>query len=308
MKVAIMGSGGIGAYTGGRLAAAGMDVAFIARGAQLAALRDTGLTIKSPRGDVHLPRVSATSDPAEVGIADLVIFSVKLWDTEAAAEAMRPMVGPDTLVVTFQNGIDSADTLSKYVGRQQVVRGAYYISAHVASPGVIEDTGMENRMMVDGLDGDARIASFKASCEAATGLVCEIARPEIDFIWQKFVGLSAFSGSTALLRKPIGAVCGNPVTRSFLRDLVTETATVASAKGVRLPPTIAETVFGNLTRLAPGAFASMAVDVMHGRRLELAWLSGRIHKLGEELGIATPAHTAVYRGLILHEMGTTQQS
>ena len=132
MKVAIMGAGGIGAYTGGRLAAAGGDVTFIARGAQLAALREAGLIIRSPRGDAHLARVLATSDPADVGIADLVIFSVKLWDTEAAAEAMLPMVGPKTLVVTFQNGIDSADILSKYVGREQVVRGAYYISAHVA--------------------------------------------------------------------------------------------------------------------------------------------------------------------------------
>jgi 2-dehydropantoate 2-reductase len=298
-----MGSGGIGAYTGGRLAAAGADVAFIARGAQLAAFRETGLTIRSPRGDAHLPRVSATSDPADVGIADIVIFSVKLWDTETAAEAMLPMVGPSTLVVTFQNGIDSADILSKYVGREQVVRGAYYISAHVASPGVVEDTGMENRMMIDGLGGDDRLVAFKASCDAATGLVCEFARPEIDFIWQKFVGLTAFSGSTALLRKPIGAVCGNPVTRGFLEDLVTETAAIAFARGVRLPATIAETVFGNLTRLAPGAYASMAMDVMHGRRLELSWLSGRVHKLGEDLGIATPAHTAVYRGLILHETG-----
>jgi 2-dehydropantoate 2-reductase len=303
MKVAIMGSGGIGAYTGGRLAAAGADVAFIARGAQLAAFRETGLTIRSPRGDAHLPRVSATSDPADVGIADIVIFSVKLWDTETAAEAMLPMVGPSTLVVTFQNGIDSADILSKYVGREQVVRGAYYISAHVASPGVVEDTGMENRMMIDGLGGDDRLVAFKAFCDAATGLVCEFARPEIDFIWQKFVGLTAFSGSTALLRKPIGAVCGNPVTRGFLEDLVTETAAIAFARGVRLPATIAETVFGNLTRLAPGAYASMAMDVMHGRRLELSWLSGRVHKLGEDLGIATPAHTAVYRGLILHETG-----
>lgn len=303
MKVAVMGAGGIGAYTGGRLAAAGGDVTFIARGAQLAALRETGLTIRSPRGDAHLARVSATSDATDVGIADLVIFSVKLWDTEAAAEAMLPIVGPKTLVVTFQNGIDSADNLSKYVGREQVVRGAYYISAHLASPGIIEDTGTENRMMIDGLEGDDRLTSFKASCDAAVGLVCEIASPEIDFIWGKFVGLTAFSGSTALLRKPIGAIYGHPVTRSFLRDLVTETAAVAFAKGARLPATIAETVFGQLARLAPGAYASMAVDLMHGRRLELAWISGRVHKLGEELGMATPAHTAVYRGLVLHEMG-----
>lgn len=303
MKVAVMGAGGIGAYTGGRLAAAGEDVAFIARGAQLAALREKGLIIHSPRGDVHLARPVATSDPAEVGPVDLVIFTVKLWDTDEAARAIRPMVGPDTLVVTFQNGVDSADMLAKHVPREQVVRGAYYISAHLATPGVVEDTGMENRMMIDGLDGDGRVAAFKLACEAATGLVCEIARPEVDFIWGKFIGLTAFSGATALLRKPIGAVCGHPVTREFLHDLVAETASVAFAKGARLPATIAETAFGNLTRLAPGAYASMAVDLMNGRRLELPWLSGRVHRLGEALGIATPAHTAVYRGLVLHEMG-----
>jgi len=298
-----MGAGGIGAYTGGRLASAGEDVVFIARGAQLAALRERGLTIQSPRGDVNIPHAFATSDPADVGVVDLVIFTVKLWDTEEAAGAMLPMVGPKTLVVTFQNGIDSADMLSRYIHREQVVRGAYYISAHLASPGVVEDTGAENRMVIDGLQEDERLLLFKASCNAAIGLGCEIASPELDFIWQKFVGLTAFSGSTALLRKPIGVVCGHPITRSFLHDLVTETAALAVAKGVGLPATIAETVFVNLTKLAPGAYASMAVDLMQSRRLELPWLSGRVHQLGEELGIPTPAHTAVYRGLVLHEMG-----
>jgi 2-dehydropantoate 2-reductase len=303
MKVAIMGAGGIGAYTGARLAAAGIDVAFIARGAQLAALRETGLTIRSPKGDMHLKRPFATSNPAEVGPVDFIVFTVKLWDTETAAEAMLPMVGPDTLVLTFQNGIDSANLIARHVDARHVVRGAYLISAHVAAPGLVEDTGTDNLMTIEGLGGDERLAAYKAACEAATGLVCQIAPPGLDFIWQKFIGLTAFSGSTALLRKPIGAVCGHPVTLEFLRDLVTETATVALASGAMLPANIAEGVFDHLTRLAPGSYASMAVDLMHGRRLELPWLSGRVHQLGAELGIPTPAHTAVYRGLVLHEMG-----
>ncbi|RYE08187.1 MAG: 2-dehydropantoate 2-reductase [Hyphomicrobiales bacterium] len=303
MKIAIMGAGGIGAYTGGRLAAAGQEVAFIARGAHLAALRETGLTIRSGRGDVHLPHVTATADPASIGVVDLVIFSVKLWDTESAAQAMRPMIGPQTLVVTFQNGIDSADLLARYMPREQVVRGAYYISAHVARPGVIDDAGVENRMLIEGLGGDARIAAFKAACEAATGLVCEIADPAVDFIWRKFVGLTAFSGVTALLRKPIGEVWAHPLTRGLLKDLVTETATIALARGVHLPPDVAEVAFGQLGKIAPGAYASMAVDLLQGRRLELPWLSGRVHALGAELGIPTPAHTSVYRGLVLYEGG-----
>ncbi len=251
----------------------------------------------------ELESVTATSDPAEAGVADLIVFGVKLWDSETAAAAMLPMIGPKTLVVTFQNGIDSADILARFLPREQIVRGAYYISAHIAAPGIVADTGAEARMVLDGRDGDARVLAFQAACAAATGLTCAIADPQLDFIWQKFVVLTAFSGSTALLRKPLGAVYGHPVTRAFLRDLVDESAAVAFARGAQLPANIADVVFERLTTWAPEAYASMAVDLMHGRRLELPWLSGRLHQLGLELGIPTPAHTAVYRGLVLYEMG-----
>lgn len=140
-------------------------------------------------------------------------------------------------------------------------------------------------------------------CDRAVGLVCELANPKVDFVWQKFIVLTAFSGATALIRKPLGAVYGHPVARDFLHDLIAEAAKVAFAKGARLPPGVVEAVFARLTSWAPDASASMAVDLMHGRRLELPWLSGRVHALGQELGIETPAHTVVYRALVLHEMG-----
>jgi 2-dehydropantoate 2-reductase len=303
MKIAVMGAGGIGAYTGGRLVASGTDVGFVARGAQLDALRQKGLTIISPRGDALIERVAASDDPQKIGVSDVVIFTVKLWDTESAAEAMKPMVGPDTLVLTFQNGVDSVELISRHVPRDQVVAGTYVISAHLASPGVVEDTGAANKMVVDGINGDPRIAAFKALCDASVGLECEIADPETDHVWEKFIVLTAFSGSTALLRKPIGEVVGHPVTRQFMRELLQETTAVALAKGVRLSPNIAERLFEGLSNWSPSAFASMAVDLMLRRRLELDWLSGRVHHLGQELGIPTPAHTAVYRGLVLHQHG-----
>lgn len=299
-----MGSGGIGAYTGGRLAAAGVDVGFVARGAQLAALREKGLTILSPRGDVRLGPVRASDNPADIGVADVIVFSVKLWDTDTAAQMMKPMVGPDTLVMTFQNGVDSAEMIARHVPRKHVIHGNYFISAHLAAPGVVDDTGPTNLMVVSSRDAGTRLAGFKEICDRAVGLIFEISDADEDLAWSKFVGLTAFAGSTALMRKPIGEIMSHPETRQFVRDLLDEAAAVAFAKGIRLPPDAADRRFSLLAQWAPNASSSMAVDLMHGRRLELPWLSGRVHQLGIELGIPTPAHTAVLRGLVLHEMGS----
>jgi len=246
--------------------------------------------------------------PAEVGEVDIVIFCVKLWDTEQAGRALAPLLGPQTLVLTFQNGVDTADILSLHIDRERIVPGCYYISAHIASPGVIEDFGAEARMVLDGLNNDPRLLAFKDACDQATGLTCQLTDGSVDHLWQKFIVLTAFSGATALLRKPLGAVVDHPETRAFLRDLVDEAAAVAFAGGKRLPPNVADTVFDKLSTWSKDAFASMAVDLMQGRPLELRWLSGKVHQLGIELNIPTPAHTAVYRGLVLYEFGQDQRA
>ncbi len=303
MKFGIMGSGGTGAYTGARLQAAGHDVAFIARRDNLAAMQSTGLTVLSPAGDTILPVVRATDDPRTVGPVDIVLFSVKLWDTVPAAILMRPMVGPDTLVVTVQNGIDSADMIGERIARNQVARGAYYISAHLEQPGLVRHAGGLHRITVESLGGDERLQRFAEACNATPGLDCELVDDGDALLWSKFILLSAFSGATALMRAPLGAIRDNPEAEPFLRQLIDEAQAVAVATGRPGLGTLGEDARARLYKHAANARASMAEDLLHNRRLELRWLSGRVHSLGLELGVPTPAHTAVFRALVLYEHG-----
>ena len=303
MKIAIVGAGGIGGYVGGRLAAAGVDVAFVARGAQLAAFRERGLTIRSQRGDAHLSRVRATDKSEEIGPVDLVVFAVKLWDTEQAAAQLGPLLAENTLVLTLQNGIDSLEMLGRVIPKEQVVPGAMYISSHISEPGVIVAPGGDHRIVMDGRGGDRRVVAFKAACESATALECQTSDDVASVIWQKFMVLVAFSGATALMRRPLGEIRGTAETKAFLMQLIDEVWQVAVAAGHRLPEGARETCYAVLERHPAEAWSSMAEDLRHGRRLELRWLSGRVHDLEIQFGILTPANSAVFCGLLLHEMG-----
>ena len=305
MKIGIMGSGGTGAYTGARLQAAGHEVAFIARGANLMAMQQRGLAVLSPQGDTVLAQVRATDNPADIGPVDIVLFSVKLWDTASAAILMQQMVGPETIVITVQNGIDSADLIGAHIRRAQVARGAYFISAHLEQPGLVRHAGGLHRIEVESLSGNALLGRFAAACNAAPGLDCRLVEDGGALLWSKFILLSAFSGVTALLRAPLGVIRDNPETEPLLRQLLDEAQAVATASGQR--PDVGAEGARLLYQHSAGAMASMAEDLLHGRRLELRWLSGRVHSLGLELGVPTPAHTAVFRALVLYENGPPVQ-
>lgn len=301
MRIAIMGAGGLGSYIGAQLAAAGADVGFIARGPHLAAMQADGLSLESPNGNLHLHPVRASSDPAEIGPADIVVFAVKLWDTEAAAAALAPLLCPDTLVVTVQNGIDSTTMLSRHLPAEQVVAGGAYVSVHMLRPGVIGMTGT-CRIIMDAKRGDPRLAAL-ASLGSAPALDWQLADNADSVLWQKFVTLAAFSGATALTRMPLGAVRNNPETRAILDGLTDENLAVARAAGHPLSEEQEAAARHVLNTHPDNAMASMAVDLMHGRRLELPWLSGRVHQLGLEFGVPTPTSTLVYRALVLHANG-----
>ncbi len=303
MKIAILGAGGVGAYVGARLQAAGEDVAFIARGAHLAALRESGLQLRAPAGDLHLPVVRATDDAAQIGVVDLVVFAVKLWDTQTAAAGMGPLLGPDTRVLTLQNGIDSATLIARQEPRARVVPGAIYLSAYIDRPGVIVSPGGFHRIVADASDGDPVVAAFCAACARAHGIDATASPTGVRAIWEKFVALSAVSGATALLRATTGPILGNPETRAFLQQLLDEGVAVAGAAGHALPQGFADASLAGIAAMPPNFRSSMAEDLDRGRRLELPWLSGRMHGLGREHQVPTPAHTAVYRGLLLHAQG-----
>jgi 2-dehydropantoate 2-reductase len=297
MKIAVMGTGGIGGYVGGRLAAAGEDVHFIARGAHLEALKARGLRIESPLGDAVLADVHATDDPAEIGPVDLVLFAVKLTDTDAAAARLAPLVTPRTRIVTLQNGIDSAAMIARHVPRDQIAAGIIHISVRIKQPGIIAHPGGMHRMTIDAMDGDTVMAAFFTACDRAVGIEAIATDEPERTVWRKFIALVAVSGVTAITRLPIGATYANADTLAFMRQLLDENIAVANASGQDFGPDDAEEIV-QLFASQPGDMkSSMLIDLENGKPLELPWLSGRVYQLGKELSVATPANAAVWAAL-----------
>jgi 2-dehydropantoate 2-reductase len=297
-----MGSGGIGGYLGARLLTAGEDVAFIARGAHLAAMRNHGLQVESPFGDARLPTVMATDDPSGIGPVDLVLFTVKLYDSEPAAASLAPLIGPSSRVVTLQNGIDSIEMLSRFVSPEQVVGGAIYLAAFISKPGVISNPGGSQRLFVGGA-GDAVVEALKKACDRAVGIECETVSEIWPALWAKFVTLCAFSGATALTRSGIGPILADRQSRALVQQLRDEGMAVAASSGYAMSEGFADKAMALWESLAPETRSSMASDLANGKRLELEWLSGRMHTLGQRHGAPTPGHTAVYRALHLYAHG-----
>ena len=296
-----MGSGGVGGYLGGRLAASGADVTFIARGAHLAAIRDHGLRIESAQGDVLIRPAQTSGEPSAVGPVDLVIFAVKLYDTEAGAEACRPLVGPATGVVTFQNGVDSPGVLARFLGEEHVVGGVAQIASVVAAPGVIRHTGTMARFAFGELDGriSERVQALAAALGAAGVEHAVSAAIERD-IWAKMVFLATFAGLTALVRLPIGPLRTDPDLRALYRAGLAEAHAVARARGVELAEDFVAQALARTDQLPAAMKSSMLEDLERGRRLELPWLSGAIVRMGREQGVPTPVHDFIRAALKLH--------
>jgi 2-dehydropantoate 2-reductase len=302
VRIAIMGSGGIGGYIGAKLAQASEDVTFIARGSHLAAMQAQGLRVESPLGEIKLHQVSATDRPADVGFVDIVIFTVKLYDSEAAAAAILPLIGPATRVITLQNGIDSAATLSKYVPRPQIVPGATYLSASIKHPGVILHAHGNSRTIL-GTPNDPVVQALANASARVVGLDIQVVDDIDHVLWAKFITVSAFSGATSLMRSGIGPILADPESHLFLEQLRDEGMAVAAAAGQEMAEGYEAQVMTLWKSFPEATQSSMAIDLGKGKPIEIAWLSGRIHALGKELGVMTPAHTAVYRALHLHAGG-----
>ena len=305
MRIAAMAAGAVGGYFGGRMAAAGHDVAFIARRAHLDAIRRNGLVIKSTHGDLHLKDVNATDDPKQVGPVDVVLFAVKLWDTEKAAELARPLVGPDTRIITLQNGVDSVERVAPILGPDKTIAGTAYIATVIAGPGVISHTSKFAILRCGRIDGrpDEKLNAFAAAAKAANIDISVM--PDMNSErWQKFIFLSSMAGVNCATRMPIGKVLGDPDTRAFYRRLLEECFAVGRAKGVNLPADYVDDRMTFSDNAPPGMKASMLHDLEAGNRLELDWLTGKVVALGRELGVPTPASEAVYTMVKLHRNGS----
>jgi 2-dehydropantoate 2-reductase len=299
-----MAAGAVGGYFGARLAAAGHEVAFIARGESLEAIRMQGLRVESVLGDLHIAKPIVTDDPAEIGRVDIVLFAVKLWDLEGAAERARPFVGPDTRVIPLQNGIESTERLAPILGADQVAAGCAFIATTLSAPGVVRHTSPFARMRIGRLDGkpDAALPAFERAA-AAAGVDISISDDMERDLWEKFVFLVGLSGATASMRLPIGPIRSDPDARAFFHGLMQEVVAVALAKGVAIARDFADDRLKFADSALPGFKASMLHDLERGNRLELDWLAGRVSELGRGLGVATPKNEAVYAILKLHRMG-----
>ena len=290
MKVAIFGSGAVGGYFGGRLAAAGEDVTFLARGAHLAALQQGGLHIESPAGALHLPKVSATDRPQAVGPVDVVLFTVKLYDADAAAATLTPLIGPDTVVITLQNGVEAVDMVAKHVGKDHVAGGAAYIVIVIDKPGHLRHTAA-HQLVFGEPDGtrSPRLVAFEEACTRAGFHAKTSTGIETD-LWVKFVRLSTWSGMTAVTRCPMGVIRDDKDLFAMMMTAIDEAIAVGRARGVRFPENLVDETLKLIHRFPAESKSSMFEDLERGRPLELPWLSGAVVRLGREVGVPAPTH------------------
>jgi 2-dehydropantoate 2-reductase len=305
MRIAVMGTGGVGGAFGAALAKAGADVTFIARGAHLAAMKNQGLRIEGGRGETHVVPTQATDDPASIGQVDFVLFCVKLWDVESAGAYIKPLVGPSTGVIPLQNGIDAPDRLIPILGAEAVMGGVAQISASIVKPGVITQVGAFMRMIFGELDGriSKRGEELLALCRKA-GFDATLSDQILTELWMKFILLATNASITAATRLPIGKLRDDPDLRGMFMEAFMEVIEVGRAKGISLPADALNRILDFVGHAPPAMKASMALDLERGNRLELPWLGGKVVELGRELGIPTPTHSTLYALLKPYIMGT----
>lgn len=300
MRIAVMGAGGVGGYLGAKLAAAGEQVTLIARGAHLEAIRAHGLRVGGAE-TLHVADARATGDPAAAAPVDVVLFCVKLYDTEAAAEAIAPALGPRSAVVTLQNGVESARRIDAVVGARRTLSGAAYFPASISAPGEIAYLGrIAGKPHIAfgeaGAGPSERARAFAATC-ARAGIAAEVFDDTDRMVWEKFCLIAGISASTGLTRCDVGTVRADPDMRWLLAEAVAEAARVGRARGVALPDDVEARTLGLVDGNPPDGKASLLVDLERERRLELDALSGAVVRLGRELGVPTPVHATVLAGL-----------
>jgi 2-dehydropantoate 2-reductase len=269
-------------------------------------MRSDGLRIEGPE-TMHLPRVQATDQPAEVGPVDFVLLGVKLWDTEAAIAQMRTMVGPQTAIISFQNGVLKDDYLRAAFDARQVMGGVGYVATTIEAPGVIRQTGTMQRLVFGEFDGtrSARGEALLAACQAG-GINAELSTAILREIWQKYVFLVGLSGTTSTMRSTIGPIRSNTQTRAFLADVMQEVIAVGRAQGVDLPQDYLATALQRADTVSPDMTSSMHHDLQRGNRLEVRWLSGGVVELGRAKGVPTPLNRAIADILALHAEGASR--
>jgi len=303
VKIAVVGAGGIGGYYGALLHQSGQDVALLARGTHLEAMRTNGLRVESVLGDPVVLTIRAAGRPEEIGPVDLVLFTVKAYDSASAAGSLPPLLTPDTAVLTLQNGVDSVDVLADAVGSGRVLGGLCQIFCTLAAPGVVRHTGGPRRVVLGELDGSVtRRAQAARAAFAATGVPVELSAQILVEMWEKYIFINAQGGMTALTRLPIGTIRSTPSTFVMYLQVAEEVAAVGRAHGVPIPGGERERVRAFAEALHPGAYSSLHNDLVAGRRTELETLLGTVVRLGMRHNVPTPNCLAIYAALLPSEM------
>jgi 2-dehydropantoate 2-reductase len=304
MKIAIVGAGGVGGYFGGLLARDEHDVAFVARGVHLRAIRARGLRVESTEGHFTIAPANATDDPGEIGAVDLVLLCVKTYDLATTLGQLRPLVGPGTALVTLQNGVEAPAMVAAVYGREAVLPGVVYCEVAVKEPGVIFQGSPMRRIIVGELGGTSTPrARAIASVLAAAGVDTILSDNILGALWGKFCFICGMSGVTTLTRRSVGPILADEEAQLVLRAVVEEARAVAVAQGVRFDADPVEAGLATFARFAPEAKSSMQRDLERGGRLEVEALNGAVVRLGRALGIATPANQAIYAALRLAVIG-----
>jgi 2-dehydropantoate 2-reductase len=300
MRIAVFGTGGVGGYFGGRLAEAGEDVVFLARGPHLAAMLENGLRVSSVAGDFTLRPVAAFQRPAQAGVVDVVLLGVKAWQVLEAASEMVPMLHSSSYVVPLQNGVEAPRQLAEVLGRERVVGGMCRISASIKEPGWIQHTGVDPYIAFGELDntpGD-RLERLRAAFSRSRGVTAEIPGDIVAAMWSKFLFISAVSGVGAITQSSLGVIRAQPDTRRLLVEAMDEARAVAVAHGVTLPTDEVDQIMARIDQLPPDTIASMHRDIAAGRPSELLSQSGAVVRLGQEIGLPVPVHTLIYESLL----------
>jgi 2-dehydropantoate 2-reductase len=304
MRIAVFGTGGVGGYLGGRLAEAGEEVIFIARGEHLRAIQAHGLRVDSILGDFVIHPAQASDDPAKVGSVDVVLVSVKTWQVSEAAQSIRPLVGSDTFVVPLQNGVDSPAELAAVLGAKHVLGGLCGMMAFIAGPGHIRHAGIDPYITLGELDHrrSERVERLRQAFLRTKGVLVDVPADIHVAMWQKFMLIATWSGVGAVTRMPIGALRSLPETRHMLEQSLQEIHQVALAHQIGLPLEVIGQTMTFFDNVPPHGTASMQRDIMAGRPSELASQNGAVVRLGREAGIPTPLHTFIYHSLLPAEL------
>ena len=305
MNIVVMGTGGVGGYFGARLANAGHNVSFIARGRHLEAIKKNGLKIISETGDILIHPTKVSDNPSDFEIADIILFCVKAFDTESSAKLIKPIVGPNTAVIPFLNGLGHIDIMKDILGNNNVIGGVAAISALIEEPGVIRHNSTMQMLKFGEFDDNKteRVLAFKSVCENSgiNNLIPDNINTDM---WQKIVMICTLAGANCLTRLPLGPCRTNPATRRLMKNLAEEVVAVAKAENISLPDNQVEMTMKQLDSLPEGMKASTLPALEKGEKLEASALNGAIDKLGTKHKINTFMHKAVYAALAPHENGS----